>query len=125
MQKGEWDVVYSEMSGQSEIFRWQPGGDYDVYGNDGATHGKHMSVSSELRGRVDKLPVDAVPAQPPSDHVERMGNRKLPFVTKNLATYSLRTMLLSRALHLMCEVKMIISAAFCNTPTFLMNAPQP
>ena len=62
LQISEWDIVYSNMSGQSEIFCRQPNGEYEVYGNNGGSSGKYTSVSSELRGRVDKLPVDAVPA---------------------------------------------------------------
>jgi hypothetical protein len=61
---GEWDVIYSNMSGQSEIFHRQLDGEYKVYGNNGKSFGKYTSVSSELRGRVDKIRADAVPASP-------------------------------------------------------------
>jgi hypothetical protein len=56
------EVAYSAMSGQAEIFQRQHDGNYAVYGDDGGSYGKHKSISSVLRGRVDTLPDDAVPA---------------------------------------------------------------
>jgi hypothetical protein len=62
MKTDEWEIVHSAMSGQSEIFRRQQDGDYEVYIDAGRTSGKHTSVSSLPCGRVDRIPDDAVPA---------------------------------------------------------------
>jgi hypothetical protein len=62
MERGEWDVVYSAMSGHPEIFCLRQDGEYDVCRGSDGSFGKHIMVSTSPYGRVDRCPVDAVPA---------------------------------------------------------------
>ena len=58
----EWEVLYSAMSGQSEIFCRQKDGLYSVHRASGTGYGKHILVSSKMSGLSDRYPADAVPA---------------------------------------------------------------
>ena len=62
MQIEEWEVVYSAMSGQPELFCRNNNGEYDVYVDDAGSFGKYTMVSAVSRGIVDRCPSDAVPA---------------------------------------------------------------
>jgi hypothetical protein len=62
VQTGKWDVVFSAMLGQPEIFCLQQNGEYDVFRGTEGAYKKHTLVSTVRCGRVDRCPVDAVPA---------------------------------------------------------------
>jgi hypothetical protein len=53
MKIAEWEVVYSAMSGQPELFCRTHTGEYVVYGDEVGAHGSHAMVSVILRGMVD------------------------------------------------------------------------
>jgi ribonuclease HI len=63
LQQGEWETLFSVMSGSSEVFQRRNDGEYDVYTDLVGTRGNHYYVSDTVCGRVDRLPIDAAPAE--------------------------------------------------------------
>jgi hypothetical protein len=62
-QQCKWDILFSAQSGKSEVFQRRPDGEYDVYTDSVATRGNHYYVSNTICGSINKLPIDAVPAE--------------------------------------------------------------
>ena len=62
MKNEEWEVLYSGISGKTEVFCRQSNGLYNVYTDKLVTSGKHTFISYTIQGTVEHVPSDTVPA---------------------------------------------------------------